>query len=71
MIHDVGFRGCVTPKQIDNLKDSIDGEASDLDGYEELPEDYQEKIVKALEEGHVADEDWTGVNPIIHSVGIC
>ena len=55
------FRGCVTPKQIVNVKNSIDGEPNNLDGYEDLPEDLQEKISKALEDGHVADEDWRGV----------
>ncbi|KAL9598371.1 MAG: hypothetical protein Q9219_004533 [cf. Caloplaca sp. 3 TL-2023] len=32
-----------------------------LDGYEELPNDLQEKAKSALEHGHVADEDWKGV----------
>ncbi|KAL8843308.1 MAG: hypothetical protein Q9170_000166 [Blastenia crenularia] len=31
-----------------------------LDGYEELPDDLQEKVKLALENGHVADEDWKG-----------
>ena len=55
-------RGCVTPKQIMNLKDSIDNDANNLDGYEDLGEELQEKIVKAVEEGHVTDEDWKGVS---------
>jgi len=52
----------VTPKQIVNIKDAVDSDAANLDGYDELPEDLQEKIAQALEEGHVADEDWGGVS---------
>lgn len=37
-----------------------------LDGYEELPEDLQEKVKLALENGHVADEDWKGVRRSYH-----
>ena len=48
----------MTPKQISNLRDSIGGDPSQLDGYEELPEDLQEKVVNALEQGHIDDEDW-------------
>ena len=58
-------RGCVTPKQISNLKDSTEGDASQLDGYEELPEDLQEKVATAIEQGHIADEDWIWVRPFI------
>lgn len=52
----------MTPKQISNLKNSVDDDASNLDGYDDLPDDFQEKISKAIEEGHVADEDWNGVS---------
>ena len=45
-----------------NIKTSVDDEPNNLDGYEDLPEDLQEKIRKALEDGHVADEDWSGVS---------
>lgn len=51
-------RGCVTPKQISNLKVSIGDDLSQLDGYEELPEDFQEKVARALEQGHIDDDDW-------------
>lgn len=54
-------RGCVTPKQIDSLKTAVEDDVSMLDGYEELPDDLQEKVKLALENGHVADEDWRGV----------
>ncbi|EAL92277.1 hypothetical protein AFUB_036130 [Aspergillus fumigatus A1163] len=39
------------------------GDSKDLDaidGFEELPSEYQEKVRKALEQGHVDDEDWKG-----------
>ncbi len=48
----------MTPKQISNLKKDIEGEPSQLDGYDELPDDLQEKVANAVEQGHVADEDW-------------
>lgn len=50
--------GCVTPKQIGNLNKDIEGDPSQLDGYDELPEDFQIKVANALEQGHVDDEDW-------------
>lgn len=58
-------RGCVTPKQIANLKDAIDDDATELDGYEDLPEDFQDKVRMAVQEGHVADEDWGGVSNLL------
>ncbi|KAL4907979.1 hypothetical protein BDW74DRAFT_148340 [Aspergillus multicolor] len=56
--------GCVTPKIIGNVIDAI-GEGDDqdfdlLDGYEDLPSDLQEKIKKAVKQGHVDEEDWKG-----------
>ena len=51
----------MTPKQIINLKDAIDDDPTNLDGYEDLPEDLQAKIATAVEEGHVLDEEWNGV----------
>lgn len=33
-----------------------------LEGYDDLPEEYQEKIRKALSQGHIDDEDWKGVS---------
>ena len=32
-----------------------------VDGYEELPEDMQDKIRRAIVQGHVDDADWKGV----------
>ncbi|KAL4878664.1 hypothetical protein BJY04DRAFT_195357 [Aspergillus karnatakaensis] len=56
--------GCVTPKIIQNLRELV-GEDDDqdldlLDGYDEIPAEFQEKVQKALDQGHVADEDWKG-----------
>ena len=31
-----------------------------IDGYEELPKEWQTKVKRALEQGHVDDEDWAG-----------
>lgn len=32
-----------------------------IDGFDTLPEDAAEKVKRALEQGHVDDEDWNGV----------
>ena len=48
--------GCVTPKIIENAKKSSDG-AEDLDGFEDLSEEDQQKLKTAWEVGHVAEED--------------
>lgn len=32
-----------------------------VDGFEELPDELQDKVKRALEQGHVDDEDWNGV----------
>lgn len=58
---DVFQRGCVTPAQIGNLGDALEGDIEMLDGYEELPEDCQQKVKRAIDQGHVDDEDWKGV----------
>lgn len=55
-------RGCVTPVQIANMKAKIEDNLEYLDGYEELPEDLQEQVRRAMEQGHVDDEDWNGVS---------
>lgn len=33
-----------------------------VDGYDELPDEYQKKIDYALENHHVHDDDWNGVS---------
>ncbi|GFZ43305.1 hypothetical protein JCM24511_01025 [Saitozyma sp. JCM 24511] len=48
--------GCTTEKVLSNLKEQFD-EASEVDGYEELPPVYQAKFDKAWKVGHVDDED--------------
>ncbi|KAJ4472127.1 hypothetical protein J3R30DRAFT_1037186 [Lentinula aciculospora] len=48
--------GCITPKVLSNVKDEHP-DASDVDGFEELRPEDQEKVIKAWEVGKVADED--------------
>jgi hypothetical protein len=37
-----------------------------VDGYDTLPADAQAKVKRALEQGHVDDDDWNGVSePLI------
>lgn len=58
-------RGCVTPKLISNMAKTFeeDGDSvEDLDGFDEISEDNQQRIRKALEQGHVDDDDWKGVS---------
>src|SRR2546429_3014296 len=57
------IRGCVTPAQIQNVKISIENDVNNLDGYDDLSPEMQEKVKNAIELGHVADEDWRGVSP--------
>ncbi|EIN08917.1 zf-PARP-domain-containing protein, partial [Punctularia strigosozonata HHB-11173 SS5] len=48
--------GCVTPTIIKNMKKSFEDPA-DLDGFEDLKEEDQEKVKQAYEDGRVAPED--------------
>ena len=67
----ITFRGCVTPKQISNLKETIEGNLDFLDGYDDIDEESQAKVRKALEDGHVADDDWNGVKiapPFVYKI---
>ncbi|KAJ3880629.1 zf-PARP-domain-containing protein [Lentinula edodes] len=48
--------GCVTSKVLSNVK-SEHPEASDVDGFEDLRPEDQDKVTKAWEVGNVADED--------------
>lgn len=58
--------GCTTPKVIENIITAWEELRSNetdydvLDGWEDLPEDWQSKIRTALAQGHVDDEDWKG-----------
>jgi hypothetical protein len=36
-----------------------------VDGYDELPADAQEKVQRAFDQGHVDDDDFTGVGCFI------
>jgi hypothetical protein len=64
------FRGCVTAKQLANIRKFLtDGGESDInwdicDGYHELDPEDQEKVRQALENGYVPDEDWKGVSSL-------
>ena len=54
-------RGCVTPSVLGNLQQTSAGDLDLVDGYDELPKDFQQKVERALKYGHVDDEDWKGV----------
>ncbi|KAJ5918738.1 zf-PARP-domain-containing protein [Penicillium verhagenii] len=61
--------GCTTPRVIENIKKEWQENCSEdkpdysrLDGYDELPVELQEKVRRALEQGHIDDEDWKGRN---------
>lgn len=43
------------------MKDKTEDNLEYLDGYDELPQDLQEQVRRAMEQGHVDDEDWNGV----------
>lgn len=51
----------MTPKQIQNLKETIEDNLQYLDGYDEIGSELQGKVERALKEGHVDDSDWYGV----------
>lgn len=46
---------------------AIEDDLDLLDGYDELPPEAQEKVRRALENGHVDDEDWRGVRHCVRS----
>lgn len=58
------FRGCVTPQVIQNVTEYIDGDMEMIDGFEDIPEADQDKVRRAIDQGHVDDEDWRGVSRI-------
>lgn len=53
-------RGCVTPVQLENWWEIAEQDVGLIDGYDELPDDAKAKVKRALEQGHVDDEDWKG-----------
>ena len=54
-------RGCVTPTVLHNWKELAGDDMEMIDGYSELPAVVQVKVKRALDQGHVDDEDWNGV----------
>lgn len=51
------------------MRETTNGDLDYVDGYDEMPAEFQEKIKRALDQGHIDDEDWKGVivsdtNPI-------
>jgi len=44
------------------------GDMELCEGYTDLPEDEQEKVSRALEQGHVDDADWSGVGTLLCSI---
>ena len=56
------YRGCVTPTVLNNWAETTEMDMELVDGYEELPEHAQAKVKRALEQGHVDDDDWNGVS---------
>jgi hypothetical protein len=47
---------------LQNLNKQCEGDMEFVDGYAELPPEWQEKVKTAIEQEHVDDEDWKGVS---------
>lgn len=56
---------------LQNWKDKTGGDEDLIDGLDELPTEAQEKVKRALEQGHVDDEDWKGVSDIFSVPPTC
>lgn len=61
-------RGCVSGFQLQNLREYLKQGDSDgeyqwdfMDGLDEVPDEYKEKLKTAVIKGKIADEDWKGV----------
>jgi hypothetical protein len=54
-------RGCITPPVLHNWWEAAGQDFELIDGLDTLPEDAQEKVKRALEQGHVDDDDFNGV----------
>lgn len=54
----------MTPLVVKNWKEKAEGDMNLVDGYEELPEEFKEKVARTFEQGHVDDEDWNGVGDV-------
>lgn len=50
----------MTPHNCATWKEISDGDPEMIDGLDDLPQEWQDKIVRAIEQGHVDDEDWKG-----------
>ncbi|KFY07057.1 hypothetical protein V492_07490 [Pseudogymnoascus sp. VKM F-4246] len=79
MEHGASFRwkhwGCVSGFQLQNLREYLKQGDPDgdykwdfMDGLDEVPEEYQEKLKTAVIEGKIADEDWKG-DPAYNELG--
>jgi hypothetical protein len=42
--------------------EGIEDDLNVIDGYDELSQEWQGKVLTMLREGHVPDEDWKGVS---------
>ncbi len=72
---DLSFpRGCITPKIVQNLvealvgkdgnPDDIDDTVDAIDGWEDMSDEWQAKILTMLKDGHVPYDDWKGVSSL-------
>ena len=61
---DIRNRGCVTPYVLHNWWEAAEHDFELIDGLDVMPADAQEKVKRALEQGHVDDDDWNGVSLI-------
>ncbi|KAM0706480.1 hypothetical protein Q7P35_005807 [Cladosporium inversicolor] len=52
--------GCVTPYVLHNWWEAADHDFELVDGLDVMPADAQDKVKRALEQGHVDDDDWNG-----------
>lgn len=65
---------------LSNIKTAIADEEDDteldfeaLDGFDDLPSEWQEKIKAAVETGHIEDDEWKGVSyltPVCLSIAL-
>ena len=51
--------GCVTPRNLIDISKELDGDHANLDGFEELSEEDQERVAQALAAGKIAEADAT------------
>ena len=52
-------------------ENSEDPDFSRLDGYDEMSNELQAKIRKAIEVGHVEDDEWKGVRSLVLMLKDC